>query len=246
MLGLFWLAALVWPPPDAYSAAPAGYGACRIFQRPLSQGDCGACSAFAVSTWIAMHRCLAEGVDEIPSPYRLFDCAGGVCERGMSVRTAMLAPCRWDVGDIESTAKRFGLPCDAPRPSATRMWLSAYAGTSPALRSALWWQGPLLGVVDPRSQSFSEMEAAHNLSHAVVVVGWTRDGWLIQNSWGSAWGDTHGRGVIPWEGLEVGFRPVYLSKRAQLVIVLASFLITCAGAYGFLVPPKKAGSACRI
>lgn len=25
--------------------------------------------------------------------------------------------------------------------------------------------------------------------HAILLIGWTRDGWLIQNSWGEGWGD---------------------------------------------------------
>ena len=34
-------------------------------------------------------------------------------------------------------------------------------------------------------------------SHAMVVYGWNKDGWLVQNSWGTSWGKG-GRCVIPF------------------------------------------------
>lgn len=33
--------------------------------------------------------------------------------------------------------------------------------------------------------------------HAVVIYGWNKDGWLVQNSWGKSWG-RNGRFVIPF------------------------------------------------
>ena len=34
--------------------------------------------------------------------------------------------------------------------------------------------------------------------HCMVIYGWNKDGWLIQNSWGSMWGD-RGRAVLPYD-----------------------------------------------
>lgn len=34
--------------------------------------------------------------------------------------------------------------------------------------------------------------------HAVVIYGWNKDGWLIQNSWGKIWGDG-GRFIMPYD-----------------------------------------------
>lgn len=35
-------------------------------------------------------------------------------------------------------------------------------------------------------------------SHAVVIYGWNKDGWLIQNSWGEEWGNK-GCAVLAWD-----------------------------------------------
>jgi C1A family cysteine protease len=33
--------------------------------------------------------------------------------------------------------------------------------------------------------------------HCMVIYGWTKDGWLIQNSWGKGWGN-NGRAILPY------------------------------------------------
>lgn len=35
-------------------------------------------------------------------------------------------------------------------------------------------------------------------AHAVVIYGWNSNGWLVQNSWGTGWGD-QGRFIIPFD-----------------------------------------------
>ena len=34
-------------------------------------------------------------------------------------------------------------------------------------------------------------------SHAIIIVGWEKDGWVIQNSWGENWGE-NGRTCVPY------------------------------------------------
>lgn len=34
--------------------------------------------------------------------------------------------------------------------------------------------------------------------HAVIIYGWNKDGWLVQNSWGKYWGDK-GKFIIPFD-----------------------------------------------
>jgi hypothetical protein len=33
--------------------------------------------------------------------------------------------------------------------------------------------------------------------HCMVIFGWTKDGWIVQNSWGTGWG-TNGRFILPF------------------------------------------------
>lgn len=44
--------------------------------------------------------------------------------------------------------------------------------------------------------------------HAVLIIGWTEDSLIIQNSWGRLWGD-HGLFYIPFSKIEEVFREFY-------------------------------------
>ena len=61
--------------PRAYEPTPDM--SCRVYRQPglFVQGDCGSCTAFAMSMAYGMRLC-RRGIDALPSPYRLFDCAG--------------------------------------------------------------------------------------------------------------------------------------------------------------------------
>ena len=37
-------------------------------------------------------------------------------------------------------------------------------------------------------------------SHAIIIVGWEKDGWVIQNSWGEKWGK-NGRKTVPFDAI---------------------------------------------
>jgi hypothetical protein len=223
---VFWAAATLWPPPPAYSIVPDNT-TCRIFRQSLRQGDCGACGAFAVSAWFAMRRCLAHGVDEIPSPYRLFDCAGGQCNGGLPMLTAIQSGGMWHVGDIDASPPSYGLACEYPPQNGAFTVFTYASAERDTFRSALQWWGPFISVVEHPNDIFS-LQPISERPHAVVVVGWTSDGWLIQNSWGDGWGDEFGRGVIPWDGIRIGYRPVYLRPRHHIWMVLVAYVVVCA------------------
>ncbi len=53
------------------------------------------------------------------------------------------------------------------------------------------WQAPGDGVIEPSNVSMG--------GHAFIIVGYDKDGFLIQNSWGEAWGGLDGRpGIARW------------------------------------------------
>ncbi len=182
--------------PANFSFAPRSY--CRIFQSPplpFSQGPCGACGAFALATAVAMQQCLRSGEDRIPSPYRLYDCAGLRCEDrdvGMEIGQGRAVLLR-GVGDLRDSPQRFGLPCTHDANSSVTITASWLRGTD-EIRAAMTLSGmPLVGIVgglQPDPPYYRRAESKNK--HALVVVGWGADHWIVQNSWGEMWGDGGG------------------------------------------------------
>ena len=220
-----------WPSPlllalSCFQSLPPGFTTipsssdCRIFRSTLSQKRCGACAAFAVSTFVSMHACLNEREDFIPSPYRVFDCANGTCEKGITFGRAM-SVIQYGVGDVRDSVAEFGRPCDLQwehrRQSAPRITYSIL-NSQLEIKTALMFFGPLLGSMTHMIRRDPSTRAYHLLPnftmvdleqlHAVVVVGWdAADNWVVQNSWGEHWGDELGRGRIAPEALVFVFDP---------------------------------------
>ena len=192
-LGLF--STLFVSVPDDFVTVPA-HSPCRIFNTALSQGHCGSCAAFEVSTAVAMRLCLIDGVDFIPSPFRLFDCSGGTCDTGLSLRTAANVA-RFGIGDIDASAKTYGLPCDFRWEHSLAFRTGFHTRTDPQqIKRAILAHGPMPGSVlmhDHRTEQH----------HSIVVIGWGSQPeahWVIQNSWGEEWHPA-GRGNISLDQL---------------------------------------------
>ena len=203
--------------PPEYSIIPHASD-CRIFTAALSQGNCGACAAFAVSTLLAMRTCLYETEDFIPSPYRIFDCANTSCNSGLSViHAASIA--NFGVGDIKESAQRFGLPCDlrwehhARR--ASHLSVSSIGINDPIqIKVTLLLFGPILATShdvsspDPDTGVYNQ-PIDRPKKHALVLVGWgSSSNWIVQNSWGTTWGDEYGRGRVSHDVLLYAFDPI--------------------------------------
>lgn len=68
-------------------------------------------------------------------------------------------------------------------------------GEKEEIKRALYeYKYPILGV---SNFHFGE-------SHAIIVIGWNKDGFIIQNSWGESWGDK-GRGTVPLSAVSYAF-----------------------------------------
>ena len=62
-------------------------------------------------------------------------------------------------------------------------------------------------------------------SHCMVIYGWNEEGWLIQNSWGRAWGD-NGRAILPYDtkiSEAWGVIDTHVASDDQMIIVKPNF-----------------------
>ena len=111
---MLWLVAFIFDMFDSMDTIPSRFDSsdhlhCRAYHTIWNQGDCGSCMAFATATAYGMSRC-AAGLDELPSPHRMFDCMGGSCTEGASL-LMVYAAMRAGVPDINSTAPIYGMGC---------------------------------------------------------------------------------------------------------------------------------------
>ena len=59
----------------------------------------------------------------------------------------------------------------------------------------LYVYGPSIAGINTMDQRFKYVRDHYNgncgqdLTHAVLVIGYTRDRWILKNSWGTNWGD---------------------------------------------------------
>lgn len=81
--------------------------------------------------------------------------------------------------------------------TASKYKIAAYSRimTVDATKKALLANGPCCAafpVFNPYSMEFWKPDATNKTllgGHAVTIVGWTADSFIIRNSWGSSWGD---------------------------------------------------------
>lgn len=77
----------------------------------------------------------------------------------------------------------------------------AMVGSALGLKQALIMNGPCVGAfyVYNTGSKFWKKEYGDSFlgGHAISIVGWTKEGFIIRNSWGSSWGDK-GYTILPY------------------------------------------------
>ena len=184
---------------------------CRIHGLVFQQGQCGACLAFASVTVLGYRMCLNERIDFVPSPFRLFDCLAKSCDEGLSIDKVEGVRMR-GIGDINATPPVFGWGCKFAESRTMSAWTGYFASGEMSMKTDIYMFGPSVVRIyaDPLFYRYAGYPVVYPLhhekhkpdlesTHAVAVVGWgvePEPHWIIQNSWGAAWG-VSGRAKVP-------------------------------------------------
>jgi C1A family cysteine protease len=172
-----------------------------------TQGDCGACFAFATAAALESATKISTGVLPSLSEQQVLDCGAGTCADGSGIRAA------WRT--IQSTGglcARDAYPyrgakgtCASESCGAKLSTVSGYRNVERGSQAALEYVVSLQPVVVPiqadedsfRFYSGGVLDApcGTTLNHAVVVVGYGVEPasgkayWKLRNSWGPGWGE---------------------------------------------------------
>lgn len=172
----------------------------------FNQGNCGSCWAAAGSKVIQFLVAIKTkksatplSVQELVSCDKSFyGCGGGmvpfdyVKNPGLASEAdfpyvAKNASCKQGLNHIEKViswgyiGKRGRKPTTEEIKAAIFQYGPVWAGVAATNAFANWKPG----------KPFSKC-GSNQLNHAIVLYGWTKEGWLLWNSWGEGWGD-HGR-----------------------------------------------------
>ena len=193
----------VYVPPSYNAKTDYGSG-CRAFEHIFDQGGCGACGAFALASMYGMRSC-KNGGNEVPSPYRIFDCGKGDCVLGMNTDN-LIDSMRVGVTDLAKSPAVYGWGCPpAGGPLKISTWFPVML--SHIIKREILANGPVLASISVPEEYTSYINQTGvygngiglDGTHMVVVFGWGTatdtepEHWILQNSWSTDWGDG-GRG----------------------------------------------------
>ena len=178
----------------------------RQLQPIRDQGKQGSCYAQATACMKEYHEKIDNEFDEYMSPQFFYNNRpniydnNGLNDEGMYGRDVMkllktIGICRessYPYGRIET---KFDIPSEIFE-EAKEYIIESYArvNTKKTLKECLFTNGPCLIAfpVYNNGPEFWKKKSRHDKmsgGHAVAVVGYNKDGFIIRNSWGTRWGD---------------------------------------------------------
>lgn len=179
----------------------------------MDQGDCGDCFAFASAT--VLEYWLARNTGQLTrlSPQSLMDCTSGWgrpdvgCDGGLMEYVFEYAKSHPVVPLADAPYMERQTHCPS-RPMHTRLRVNDYRvlmreddpSAEDQIPALLHKYGPLAIGIDSSSLAMANyndgvFKASHctaDIDHAVTIVGYTDDAWIIKNSWGPDWGRDNG------------------------------------------------------
>lgn len=202
-----WVSETVLPSKRSISA-PKTLDLRDQLQRVRDQGNQGSCAAQTAACMKEYQEKLDVGINEYMSPQFVYNNRSGYPESGMYGRDVMkilrnVGCCTeksYPYGTIESKDD-IG---DEVYEEAQKYVIGSYAqvNTVDGLKVALCTNGPcyVSFPVYNYSKTFWKPEDGDEMEggHAVTIVGYNKDGFIIRNSWGTTWGDK-GYTVYPYD-----------------------------------------------
>ncbi len=178
----------------------------------VAQGDCGSCVAFAISA--ALEATLNIACERTESPFEvsrqhLFSCGGGSCSSGWRMSNAIRylessgvpdEPCYPYVSN-DGSDQACNMTCSDVNDRLITKITSVRPTTGfvdiDSIKRAVI-KGPILAnlilyedLQYYKSGVYKHLTGNKLGGHAVSIVGWNdaTESWIVQNSWGSNWGE---------------------------------------------------------
>lgn len=171
---------------------------------PRNQGSDGTCAAFTAACIKEHHERHNIGAGEYMSPQFIYDNRANQSTQGMNSRDVMKILNKIGIipesefpyhSNMELTEEHFAM--------ASIYIITGYASihTIDTLKQSLYDNGPALIAVPVYNygKHMWKPEANQHMigGHAMTVVGWNTDGFIIRNSWGDKW-ELSGYTIFPY------------------------------------------------
>ena len=183
-----------------------------------NQGAVGSCVAHAISEVVEFFNCLQEGTEiEMSTGFIYGNRRNSLNKKmGMYIREALHNVCKYgDVYksdfkenvEVPEAIEVFESKFDSLKEKALPNRFSSYFRLTSAvdIKRALMNYGPVVFALTWREGIYVDTngilqinpKAKKDSGHCMLIYGWNKDGWLIQNSWGKYWGNK-GCAILPY------------------------------------------------
>jgi len=190
--------------PTGYAPAQKDWRQEGKVQYVKNQGQCGSCWCFGTVAAIEAYAAITTGMLPDASEQQLLDCAqGNGCGGGLpqyayqyvagqgqnGIDTQSSYPYTAQQGYCDTSKTQDGMNV-----AATIRGMQAVQGES-SMREVVGNTGPVTVGVEANDAWKSYGGGIFNgpcgtqLNHAVAVVGYTSQAWIVKNSWGGSWGE---------------------------------------------------------
>ncbi len=181
------------------------------------QGQVGSCVAHSLTTIMEYFNMQESGIEHPMSVGYIYGNRRNSSwkQAGMRVRDALKNACEYGNIGEELLPEKYEVPKaiqyfekegakykEQGKPNRIKKYFKITSAS--AIKECIMQNGPVLIIMDWYGQnSWSYLNIVKLVNkgnrerHCMVCYGWNKDGWLIQNSWGIAWG-RRGRAILPF------------------------------------------------